>query len=71
MQLEIGGIPDGHIVSGHIAYLKVIDEKGESYWAMRSEGINDMEALGMATDQQQEYARDIMKGRRLLSEEDE
>jgi hypothetical protein len=55
MDLEIGEMPDGHVVVGYIASLKMLDEEGTIYWAMRNDGLNSMESLGMASDLHNEY----------------
>ncbi len=48
--LEIGHIAEGHLIVGYVARLKVLDENGKAYFAMRTLDVNDMEALGLAED---------------------
>ena len=62
--LYISNIPENHIVAGHLTYLKVLDENGEEYWAMRTAGLNLMEGLGCATDMANE-ARNAIEKRSL------
>lgn len=59
MNMEINGIPDGHVVVGHISYLKVLDAEGECYWAFRNDGLNSMEALGLAVDMENEVRMSV------------
>jgi hypothetical protein len=46
--LEITSLPDGHIIIGYVAHLKVLDDYGRLYFAMRTKDVNDMEAFGLA-----------------------
>ena len=56
-------IPLGHIVVGYVAHLKVLDENGQLYFAMRSKDINDMEALGLAQDMVNSIQDDLSTGK--------
>ncbi|MGH3433181.1 MAG: hypothetical protein ACRDQB_10125 [Thermocrispum sp.] len=67
--LKVQRIPSDHMVVGYVAYLKVLDENGDMYFAQRIEGINDMEALGMATDMQNNYQ--VMLENSVVEIEDE
>lgn len=46
--IEIESIPDGHVIVGYFVSLKVLDEDGSMYFASRNDGLNMMEAWGMA-----------------------
>lgn len=48
--IEIGSLPEGHVILGYIAHLKVLDTDNSLYFAMRSKDLNDMEAYGLAID---------------------
>ena len=61
--LEINSLPDEHIIAGYVTHIKVIDENGEMYWATRMEGLNDMEAYGMAQDMANSFRRDLTNGK--------
>jgi hypothetical protein len=69
MTLEVGYMPKGHLVAGYIAYIKVIDENGDYYWASRQEGLNNMEQLGMACDMVNEIQEDLKSSRRNPGDE--
>lgn len=58
-QLDISSLPKGHVVLGYVACLKVLDENGELYFAMRSTGLNDMESLGMTHDMLNTFQTDM------------
>lgn len=67
--IEVGFVPSGHMVAGYIAYLKVIDETGDYYWASRDNGLNTMEMLGMAQDMVNEYQSDLAANRRNAADD--
>lgn len=56
-------IPLGHIVVGYVAHLKVLDENGELYFAIRTRDLNDMEALGLALDLKRSIEDDLQSGK--------
>lgn len=41
------GVPDGDMIVGYTAQLKVLAKDGSYYWATRREGVNDCEVVGM------------------------
>ena len=59
-------VPEGHIVVGYVAHLKVLDENGELYFSARSKDCNDMEALGLTYDMLQSWTRDCQTGKEGL-----
>lgn len=59
-------VPEGHLVVGYVAHLKVLDEKGELYFSARSRDVNDMEALGLSVDMANSWQRDMQNGKRDL-----
>lgn len=61
--IEVTGIPDGHIIVGFISIVKVLDENGDTYWATRSKDINDMEGLGMMVNATEMFREDLRAGR--------
>lgn len=63
MNLDVGYMPEGHVVVGYIAYIKVLDKNGEAYWASRNKDLNMMEQLGMALDQFEETKADVNRTR--------
>jgi hypothetical protein len=60
-QLQINNIPAGHLVVGHLTYLKMIDENGEDYWGLRTAGLNLMEGIGCATDMLEEAKNAVQR----------
>jgi hypothetical protein len=56
-------VPDGHIVVGYVAHLKVLDEIGNLYFGLRSKDVNDMEALGLAVDMVNSFQDDLQSGK--------
>lgn len=58
--LPVSHIPDGHTLVGYVAYLHMLDSKGQPYWASRRSGVSDMEAVGMADSLHQVYVRDVL-----------
>ena len=49
--IKVESIPEGHVVVGYIVVnLKVLDENGDLYWALRRDGLDSMESYGMAHD---------------------
>lgn len=65
---EAWPVPEGHIVVGYVAHLKVLNEKGELYFSARSKDVNDMEALGLAVDMANSWQRDLNDGKRMVDE---
>lgn len=59
LRLELGAIPPSHTPVGYVAYVKVLDEDGQLYWALRSDGLNDMEKLGMAEAMATTFAAEL------------
>lgn len=69
LKLSVGHIPEKHTVVGFLAYIKVLDDDGEMYWASRSDGLNDMEKLGMALNQLDDFQEQLRVGRHHLGGE--
>lgn len=63
LNLTVGHIPTSHTVVGYVAYLKVLDEDGDAYYAQRTDGLGDMEMLGMATALADDFKVQIRGGR--------
>lgn len=61
VSLEINNVPQGHLVVGHITYLKCVDNDGKDYWALRQSGLNIMEALGCAKDMLNETGAQVSR----------
>ncbi|MGW4127979.1 hypothetical protein [Amycolatopsis japonica] len=59
--IDIHKIPDGHVIVGYIAAIKILDEDGECYFAVRNDGLNMMETLGMAHDLAATAERDVLE----------
>lgn len=57
-------VPEGHLVVGYVAHLKVLDENGELYFSARSKDVNDMEAIGLSYDMLQSWTNDTQSGKR-------
>lgn len=66
INLEVNHIPEGHVIVGYVAHLKVLDKDGEEYWATRDNGLGDMEMLGMAHDMVNEYQSSIAAMRKNI-----
>jgi hypothetical protein len=59
---------EGQMVLGYIACFKVIRADGTPFWALRTTGINDMEALGMAHDMVNSIQADLMSAKVVRDE---
>lgn len=61
--IYVNGIPEGHIIAGYVAVVKVIDEEGGAYWATRTKDLNDMEGFGMMMNATEMFREDLRAGR--------
>lgn len=52
-------VPEGHLVVGYVAHLKVLDEEGKLYFSARQKDVNDMEALGLSTDMANSWSNQL------------
>lgn len=52
-------LPEGCVLVGYIAHLKVMKPDGSMVWAQRSKDISDMEALGMAVTMVENIKADL------------
>lgn len=59
VRIDVDRIPEGHIVVGYVAVVKLLDEEGKEYWATRSQGINDMEGFGMISTATEMFREDL------------
>lgn len=64
----IDNIPDGDMIVGFVASLKVLGESGDYYWAHRSNNLGGMEKLGMATSMAADYSDDLRNTRSPVEE---
>ena len=58
--IDVDKIPDGHVIVGYVAALKILDGDGDVYFAIRNDGLNMMETLGMARDLSATAERDVL-----------
>lgn len=66
-ELVLGNmLPENHVVVGYVVHLKVLDQDGNLYFAMRTQGLNDMEALGLASDMHDSIRADCQHGRERI-----
>lgn len=63
-ELRLNNVPDDHLVVGYVAHLKMLDEKGQLYFALRTHGLNDMEALGLTCDMADSIRGDLQAGKK-------
>lgn len=66
--IEIGNIPEGHVIVGYFAQVKVLDKDGKAYYAMRARDLNDMECYGMAMDITDSIRSDLQAGKRIVED---
>ena len=66
--IALDDIPEGHTPVGWIAHVKVLDEKGNLYFAQRADGLNDMEMFGLAQSMANSMANDLI-GRQQRSDD--
>lgn len=64
-------IPEGDVIVGYVASLKVLAADGSYYWASRKEGVNDAEAVGMLTVYLDDCRDDFRKFPKTLVERDD
>lgn len=65
-EVEINGVPDGSMVVGCVATLKVLLPDGRCFWSTRTSGMNDMECLGVAQDMVYSFAGDLQQGKEVV-----
>jgi hypothetical protein len=58
--IKVDHVPEGHIITGHVTVMKVLDSEGNAYWATRSMDLNDMEAYGMMMNAVRLAERDLV-----------
>lgn len=61
LDLRVGHIPANHTVVGYITSIKVLDENGEPYYAIRTDGLSDMEKLGMAVSMGDDFRHQMVR----------
>jgi hypothetical protein len=69
MNLHVGHMPEGHLVVGYVAHIKVMDDNGELYFATRVNGLNDMEMLGMAQDMATSFGAVLNNGKNTVEDD--
>lgn len=69
LNLAVGHIPVNHTVVGYIASVKVLDESGNAYYALRTDGLPDMEMLGMAVSMGDDFRRQMLGGTNPVDED--
>ena len=62
LALSVGHIPTSHTVVGYISSIKVLDEDGVEYYAIRTDGLADMEKLGMAVSMGDDFRAQMRRG---------
>lgn len=54
--LDIPKLPDKTMIVGYAVMVKYIDESGKVYFSRATKDLDDMEALGLAMDMQNDFA---------------
>lgn len=66
--IKLNNMPDGHLVVGYIAMIKMLDAKGNLYWSLRMLDLNDMEAYGLVMDAANSISRDLQSGKNIVDD---